>query len=69
MIRIDKLLAERNFKTRMTLQVHDELLFDVPEHEVDEIRELVQHEMESVVELNVPLVADVGVGPNWRSLD
>ena len=53
----------------MTLQVHDELLFDVPDAEVDEVRELVQHEMEHVIELSVPLVADVGVGPNWRDLD
>ena len=69
MIRIDKLLAEKKLKTRMTLQVHDELLFDVPTSEVDEVRELVQHQMEHVIELSVPLVADVGVGPNWRDLD
>ncbi len=69
MIRIDKLLAEKKLKTRMTLQVHDELLFDVPDTEVDEVREIVQHEMEHVIELSVPLVADVGVGPNWRDLD
>ena len=53
----------------MTLQVHDELVFDVPEEEVETVRALVRHEMEHVVELNVPLVADVGVGPNWRDLD
>jgi len=69
MIRIDQKLAARKLKTRMTLQVHDELLFDVPTAEVDEVRELVKHELESVVELKVPLVADVGVGPNWRDLD
>jgi DNA polymerase-1 len=68
MIRIDRKLAERKLKARMTLQVHDELLFDVPEAEVDEVRELVRHELEHVVELKVPLVADVGVGPNWRDL-
>jgi DNA polymerase-1 len=69
MIRINRRLAEKKLKTRMTLQVHDELLFDVPEAEVDEVCELVQHELEHVVELKVPLVADVGVGPNWRDLD
>ncbi|MGB7191702.1 MAG: DNA polymerase I, partial [Acidobacteriaceae bacterium] len=69
MIRIDRLLAEKKLKARMTLQVHDELLFDVPEAEVDEVRELVRHEMENVIQLSVPLVADVGVGPNWRDLD
>ena len=69
MIRIDKRLAGQKLKTRMTLQVHDELLFDVPEAEIDEVRELVQHELEHVIELKVPLVADVGVGPNWRDLE
>jgi len=68
MIRIEKKLDERNLKTRMTLQVHDELLFDVPEAEVDEVSSLVQSEMEHVIELKVPLVADVGVGSNWRDL-
>ncbi|MBV8514462.1 MAG: DNA polymerase I, partial [Acidobacteria bacterium] len=69
MIRIDRKLSERRLKTHMTLQVHDELLFDVPVDEVDEVRELVKHELEHVIELKVPLVADVGVGPNWRDLD
>jgi DNA polymerase-1 len=68
MIRIEKLLDAKKLKTRMTLQVHDELVFDVPEAEADEVRALVQHEMEHVVELSVPLVADVGVGDNWRDL-
>lgn len=68
MIRIDRLLSARNLNTRMTLQVHDELVFDVPESEVDEVQELVQHEMEHVIELSVPLVADVGAGANWRDL-
>jgi DNA polymerase-1 len=68
MIRIEKLLDEKKLKTRMTLQVHDELLFDAPHAEVDEVRELVRHEMEHVIELSVPLVADVGVGANWRDL-
>jgi len=69
MIRIEKLLETKKLKTRMTLQVHDELVFDVPEAEVDEVRELVQHEMEHVIELSVPLIADVGVGANWRDLE
>ncbi|HEY0784281.1 MAG TPA: DNA polymerase I, partial [Acidobacteriaceae bacterium] len=68
MIRIDRALGERNLSTHMTLQVHDELVFDVPEEEVDEVRTLVKHEMESVVELKVPVVADIGVGSNWRDL-
>jgi DNA polymerase-1 len=69
MIRIDRLLTERKLRTRMTLQVHDELLFDVPDAETGEVQRMVKHEMENVVALNVPLVADIGVGPNWRDLD
>ena len=68
MIRIDRKLREQRLQTRMTLQVHDELLFDVPEDEVDPVRTLVKHEMENVIELNVPIVVDVGVGQNWRDL-
>ena len=68
MIRIDKQLAKEKLKSRMTLQVHDELVFDVPEDEVEAMSAMVRHEMEHVVELSVPLVADVGVGANWRDL-
>jgi DNA polymerase-1 len=52
----------------MTLQVHDELVFDAPPVEVDEVQRLVKSEMEGVIELKVPLVAEVGVGLNWRDL-
>jgi DNA polymerase-1 len=52
----------------MTLQVHDELLFDVPEDETERAKELVRQEMEHVIELKVPVVADCGIGPNWRDL-
>ena len=69
MIRIDAALRQRKLKTLMTLQVHDELLFDAPEDEVDQLRTLVQQEMEHVVELTVPIVADAGVGANWRDMD
>ena len=68
MIRIDQRLREDNFATRMTLQVHDELLFDVPEKEVEQVKQLVRHEMETVIQLKVPVVVDCGVGPNWRDL-
>jgi len=68
MIALDRKLAERKLKTRMVLQVHDELLFDVPEDEKKEVEKLVREEMEGVVKLNVPLVADLGFGPNWRDL-
>jgi DNA polymerase-1 len=68
MIALDRKLTERKLKTRMLLQVHDELLFEVPTAETAEVEELVRAEMEGVVKLNVPLVADVGLGPNWRDL-
>jgi len=68
MIAIDRKLTERALKTRMVLQVHDELLFEVPLDETAEIEELVRTEMEGVIELKVPLVADLGFGANWRDL-
>jgi DNA polymerase-1 len=69
MIRLDAEMARRGMKSRMTLQVHDELVFDVAADEVDELKELVCQTMEHAAEISVPLVADVGVGPNWRDLE
>ncbi len=69
MIRIDKALREQGLKSRMTLQVHDELVFEVPENELDTIRPLVREHMEKFHELAVPLQVEMGVGPNWRDLD
>jgi DNA polymerase-1 len=68
MISIDRQLTKRNLKTRMVLQVHDELLFEVPASETAEVEELVRTEMEGVVKLNVPLIADLKSGPNWRDM-
>jgi DNA polymerase-1 len=68
MISIDRQLTVRNLKTRMVLQVHDELLFEVPIDETAEIEVLVRAEMEGVVKLHVPLVADLAFGPNWRDM-
>ena len=70
MIRIDALLRERKMKSRMTLQVHDELVFEVPEAEVDAMRTLVREQMENVhPPLSVPLQVDLGIGRNWRDLE
>ena len=69
MIRIDEAIREREMKSRMTLQVHDELVFEVPEEEVDIMRSLVREYMEEVHKLAVPLQVDMGVGLNWRDLD
>jgi DNA polymerase-1 len=68
MIRIDRALTERKLRTRMLLQVHDELLFEVPLAESDEVAELVRKEMEGVVPLRVPLVAAMAFGSNWKNL-
>jgi DNA polymerase-1 len=68
MIALDRKLSERKLKTRMVLQVHDELLFEVPADEAAEVEELVRSEMEGVVKLNVPLVVDLGFGANWRDM-
>jgi DNA polymerase-1 len=65
MTRIHRALKDRGLGSRMLLQVHDELVFEVPVAEIDTVRDLVRSHMESVVTLKVPLVADVGVGPNW----
>ena len=69
MIRIDAALRERGLKSRMTLQVHDELVFEVPENEVEVMQPLVREHMEKVHGLRVPLQVDMGVGPNWRDLE
>lgn len=64
MIRIHERLAS-GFKTRMILQVHDELLFEVPGDELDEISRMVKEEMERAWTLRVPIVAEIGTGKNW----
>ncbi len=68
MIRLDAAIRERGLKSRMTLQVHDELLFDVMPQERAEMEALVKQTMENVASFNVPIVADVGVGQNWRDI-
>jgi DNA polymerase-1 len=65
MIRISDAVTERELRSRMLLQVHDELVFEIPPDEEAIMRELVRGHMERVVELAVPLVVDIGVGPNW----
>ncbi|HEY4933176.1 MAG TPA: DNA polymerase I [Terriglobales bacterium] len=69
MIRIDAELRQRALQSRMLLQVHDELVFEVPETELDMMKQLVTQQMENVYELKVPLKVEVGAGPNWRDLE
>jgi DNA polymerase-1 len=68
MIRIDAELTKRKLRSRMTLQIHDELLFDVIPSEADELQTLVKQEMEHVAEFTVPILAEVALGPNWRDI-
>ncbi|HKI52106.1 MAG TPA: DNA polymerase I, partial [Geothermobacteraceae bacterium] len=65
MVNIDRHLREAGLLARMVLQVHDELVFDVPQGELAQVRQLVKTEMEGAVSLSVPLVVDIGVGNNW----
>jgi DNA polymerase-1 len=68
MVRIERRLSERPELGKMLLQVHDELVFEVPEASWRELARLVKQEMEGAVELSVPLVIDVKVGPNWGEM-
>lgn len=65
MVNIHRQLKEKHLQTQMIMQVHDELNFNVPKQEVEQVRQLVVSEMEHVVNLKVPLIADCGVGNNW----
>ena len=65
MINMQKKLDELHLKTKMVLQVHDELIFDVPKDELDTIKEIVPQVMQSAVQLDVPLIADSNWGHNW----
>jgi len=69
MIAIDERLRKEKLGARMILQVHDELLFEAPAKERESLEALVKEEMEGVHKLAVPLVVEIGVGPNWRDLD
>ena len=65
MVTIHRRLKEEGLKAQMIMQVHDELNFNVPISEVDRVREIVVSEMQNVVHLTVPLIADCGIGANW----
>jgi DNA polymerase-1 len=66
MIAVQKAIDTHRLKTLVIMQVHDELVFEVPEHEVDWLRSEVPRLMAGVAQLRVPLLAEVGVGPNWE---
>ena len=65
MINIHNKLIDENWKSKMLLQVHDELVFDVHNSELEQIQPMIKHEMENAFQLDVPLVVDLGMGKNW----
>jgi DNA polymerase I len=65
MINIHKMLVQRKAKTKMILQVHDELVFDAHKDEIDELQPLIKEIMENALPMNVPVVAETGIGDNW----
>ncbi|MBN1957848.1 MAG: DNA polymerase I [Desulfuromonadales bacterium] len=65
MVRLDKRLREENLQARMLLQVHDELVLEVPEDELELVKGIVRNEMEQAVSLDLPLKVDIGTGKNW----
>ncbi len=68
MLRVDERLRCGRFQARMLLQVHDELLFEAPENEVEAVGNIAKEEMEGAAEFNVPLIVDIKTGPNWRDM-
>jgi len=66
MLSIAKKMKESNFKAKMILQVHDELIFEAPDDELEALSLLVKDEMEGVMKLKVPLVVDIAIGKNWK---
>ena len=65
MVRVDHALKAAGLKAKMVLQIHDELLFDVPRGEVEQVKEIAKREMEAAMDVGVPLEVSVGVGENW----
>lgn len=65
MIEIDQVLKKERLNSFLILQIHDELIYEVPDEEVEKLKKIVQHHMEDIVEISVPLIVDIEVGKNW----
>ena len=65
MLRIQAIIEQENWNTRMIMQVHDELVFDVPREELDVVMPVIQREMEGAVQLDIPLLVEVKTGADW----
>lgn len=68
MLKVDAALERENLKTKVVMQVHDELLLEAPDEEVEKVMELVTKEMETAVKLDVPLPVEIGAGTNWMNV-
>ncbi len=68
MVAVDELLAQKGFATKMLLQVHDELVFDVPKKEMDSVADMIGKKMSGIIKLNIPLVVNFKYGPNWLEM-
>ena len=68
MVKVQKKLLDEHYKTKMIIQVHDELVFDAPKSEIPQLTQMVRSEMSNVVQYTVPLEVDIEVGDNWLNL-
>jgi len=68
MINIHREIKKRNLKSKMLLQIHDELVFEVPQEEIEEMKSLVAELMSQAIKLSVPLKIDVKLGKNWAEM-
>ena len=62
---VDEKLKAENFKTKMLLQVHDELIFEAPLDEIDDVSKMIKETMQNVVAYDIPFIAELGTGDNW----
>lgn len=65
MINVYRKLIERKLKSKIVLQVHDEMMIEAPKEEAEEVKKIIKEEMESAIALKVPLIADVSEAENW----
>jgi DNA polymerase-1 len=65
MVNVSRCLKEEKLKAKMVLQIHDELLLEVPNEEIERVEEILKREMEKVIKLNVPLTVECNYGKNW----
>jgi DNA polymerase-1 len=65
MINIHRTIKEQKLDSRMTMQVHDELVFDAPQHEVDKLKPIIEYHMKNAIKTNVPIIVEIGTGLNW----